>query len=286
MAQNDTDKPLTDAEIMDLKPDPLPTPQPAPAEAAPEAPAAKPKSADTPTQPNETRGAIFARSKATGMPPFDDDGNLLKRTPKEQDAENKKKSDEYWKKRDEIKNAKAAKDAADKLAKQKQKDNIGIGDILGVDVGIQVKVPVVGEKSSDPKTIGLPSKPGEGQLSVGGTVDIGKLFGGKEGLAVTFKARLDPEAAAIKAGLSEENQKSIKNGAKNAEKVEAKYDEIKAEGAKIQETAAQMARELKSPQEISDYMTSASANLGRKYGAEAAEYAVWGPNGKPPPPKE
>jgi hypothetical protein len=286
MAQNDTDKPLTDAEIMDLKPDPQPTPQAAPAEAAPEAPASKPKSADTPTKPNETRGAIFARSKATGMPPLDADGNLLKRNQKEIDADNeenrKKHEADQKRKKAEI----AAREAAEKAAAKAKRHAIGIGDIVGVDIGIQVKVPVVGEKSSDPRTIGLPSKPGEGQLSAGGTVDIGKLFGGKEGLAVTFKARFDPEAAAIKAKLSEENQKSIKDGAKNAEKVGAKYDEIKAEGAKIQETAAQMARELKSPQEINDYMTSASANLARKYGAEAAEYAVWGPNGKPPSPKE
>lgn len=276
----DTDTLLTDAEIMALKPDP----QPKPAEdKPPEEKKTKyygdvPNYEDLPFKPNGTKGTVHARSK--NGPPLDADGNLIKKTQKQKDEDNIRKGREIL---DQIAKDKAAFDAkvaAEAAAEKARRDVIGIRDMVGVDVGIKLETPI-GGPSSDPKTIGRPETPGEGDVSVGGTIDIGKIFGKKEGLKVTAKVRANLQNVAKKADLSEETQKSIDEKMKALEKAGVKVDEVKAEGAKIRDTAAQMGLEGKSPAEINAYATAAYADLARKYGAEAAEFAVWGLNGKP-----
>jgi hypothetical protein len=268
------DTPLTDAEVMALKPDP----QPKPAEEKKTTYGDGTSYEDMPVKPNGTKGTVHARSK--DGPPLDADGNLIKKTQKQKDEENRKKGreilDQMAKQREEL----AAKEAAALAAKKAERDAIGIRDMVGIDIGFKLETPI-GGPSSDPKTIGRPETPGEGDVSIGGTIDIGKMLGKQEGLKVTAKVRANLLKAAKKADLSEETQKSIDEKTKALEKAGVKVDEVKAEGAKIRDTAAQMGLEGKSPAEINAYATAAYADLARKYGAEAAEFAVWGPKGKP-----
>jgi hypothetical protein len=276
------DTPLTDAEIMALKPDP----QPKPAE---EKPAEEKKTTysdgtsyeDMPVKPNGTKGTVHARSK--DGPPLDADGNLIKKTQKQKDEENRKKGreilDQMAKQRAEHEARLAAKAAADKA----RRDAIGVRDMVGVDIGLKLDLPVVGEVFNKSTTIGRPESPGQGDASIDLSVSGEKIHEKAKGVSITLRPRASVPKIMDKGGASAETTKSVDEKAKALEKAGDKISEIKAESAKIRETAAQMGMEGKSPQEINAYFTSANAELIRKYGAQAGEYAVWGPNGKPPP---
>jgi hypothetical protein len=279
------DTPLTDAEVMALKPDP----QPKPAE---EKPAEEKKTTygdgtsyeDMPVKPNGTKGTVHARSK--DGPPLDADGNLIKKTKKQQDEENRRRGREALDKIAKDKAAYDAKVAAEAAAEKARRAAIGIRDMVGVDIKAQVKVPAAGEKSSDPITLGLPEKPGTGQLSIDLSVDVGKLFGKKEGLEIGGTIRVQPGAIKRKLGATEEEAKSTEDKAKEYEKFVKAKDKYFADLAEVRDTAAKRLASGENPQIVNDWATSEAARITREAGNAAGEYAVWGPNGKPPPPKD
>jgi hypothetical protein len=280
------DTPLTDAEVMALKPDP----QPKPAEEKPAEPKKNSSFGDVPSyediavKPNGTKGTVHARSK--DGPPLDADGNLIKKTKKQQDEENRRRGREALDKIAKDKAAYDAKVAAEAAAEKARRAAIGIRDMVGVDIKGQVKVPVVGEKSSDPITLGLPDKPGTGQVSIDLSVDVGKLFGKKEGLEVGITIRADLEKIDSKRGATKEEAKSTGDKAKEYEKFVKAKDKYFADLAEVRDTAAKRLATGENPQIVNDWATSEAARITREAGKAAGEYAVWGPNGKPPPPKD
>ncbi len=282
----DTDVPLTDAEIMALKPDP----QPKPAEDKP----AEPKKStsfsdgtaheDTNVKPNGTKGTVHAKSK--DGPPLDADGNLIKKTKKQQDEDNRRRGREALDKIAKDKAAYEAKVAAQAEAEKASRAAIGIRDMVGIDIKAQVKVPVAGEKSSEPITLGLPDAPGTGQVSVDLSVDVGKLLGKKEGLEIGGTIRIKPGAIKRKLGGTEEEAKSLEDKTKEYEKMVKGKDKYFADLAEVRDTAARRIASGENAQVVNDWAASEVARITREAGKAAGEYAVWGPNGKPPPPKE
>jgi hypothetical protein len=270
-------------EILALKPDP----QPKPAEGKP---AEEKKTTyygdetnyeDMSVKPNGTKGTVHARSK--DGPPLDANGNLIKKTQKQKDEENRKKGREIL---DQMAKDKAAFDAKVAAKELARKERLKLQNIAGAEFNIKCEIPVVG-KIETSKEVGRPKTPGAGDVSVDVSFDISKLSDKlPKGCSVGAKVRVASGDGVRAAGGSEETAKSAEEKGKTIEKAGDKIDEIKAESAKIRDTAAQMALDGKTPQEINAYATSAHADLIRKYGAQAGEYAVWGPNGKPPPSKE
>lgn len=238
-----------------------------------------------PVTPNETPGIIYARDR-NGKEirvPVDANGKMTKEFKKKEQEAALKRTREAL---DQIAKQKAeveAKLAAEELAKQ---ERLKLKNIAGGEVGLECEVPGVG-KIETKTEVGRRKTPGEGDVTVDLSVDFSK-FSDKipKGCKVVAVVRANAKDVVLKANGSEETAKSADEKAKVLEKVGDKIDEIKAESAKIRDTAVQMGLEGKSPQEINAYFTSANAELVRKYGAQAGEYAVWGPDGKPPAPKD
>ena len=283
MAEKDTDVPLTDAEVMALKPDPQP------AAAAPPAANDKPADAkpsksfgdgtqfqDVQTTPNGTKGVIYAPSK--NGPPLDANGNLIKKTKQQQAEEDRKRGREVLDREAKQREALAEKTTAEAAAKKAEIDNIKLGDIVGITVGGSVKVPVAGEKGADLKTIGLAEEPGKGQLHAGGTLAVGK-----SGLSVTFKVQLDAEKLGKKIG-HEEGGKKATEAQKTYDDVKKRYDEAKE---RVMKEAEEAATKGEPPSEINRRTMEALTKELQKAGKDLGEAAMKGPDGKPwtPPPR-
>ena len=280
MAEKDTDVALTVAEVMALKPDLQPAAAPENDKPANDKPAdAKPSKSygdgtqfqDVQTTPNGTKGIIYAKPK--NGPPLDANGNLIKKTKQQQVEEDRKRGratqDEIARKKAEIIAIEVAAAAAEKA----RKDSVNLKDILGAEVGIKWN-----EQKSNTIKIGRPETPGAGDLTLGGSINIGK-----SGFSVTAKIRGAPEELGNKVGYGEQGKKAA-DLKKGADKIDEKYEKSKEN---IQKEIKDAVLRGDSPSEINRRAAEATTQEILKAGKELGEQMSKGPDGKPwtPPPR-